>query len=185
MGKMMLKLRQLIAGLITATVLVSSTTLVDAKNPPKGVSSLGAMSCQRIDGNYKVINQDFPVGLQIFRGIATFNVGNYTNGISKNFTGSVVCRLTEAGQRPRYKTLNLALGIADNHNYVNGSVVRLSIYRDGNSYKYQDVMKGQLVRLPIDVTNVRSIALEVECLKGSVGRDNECPELIFFQDTLQ
>ena len=44
----MLKLRQLIAGLMTATVLVCSTTLVDAKNPPKGVSSLSAMSCQRI-----------------------------------------------------------------------------------------------------------------------------------------
>lgn len=68
---------------------------------------------------------------------------------------------------------------------VNGSIVRLSIYRDGNSYKYQDVMKGQLLRLPIDVTNVRSIALEVECLKVSSNDNNACPALIFFQDTLQ
>ena len=46
-------------------------------------------------------------------------------------------------------------------------------------------MKGQLLRLPIDVTNVRSIALEVECLKVSSNDNNACPALIFFQDTLQ
>lgn len=182
----MLKLRQLIAGLMTATVLVSSTTLVDAKNPPKGVSSLGAMSCQKIgNGNYVAINEDFPVGLQIFKSVARFYTGRNGYYIEKNDTAQIVCRLAEAGQRPRYKTLNLAFGVADNHSLVNGSVVRLSIYRDGNSYKYQDVMKGQLLRLPIDVTNVRSIALEVECLKGTVGNENACPALIFFQDTLQ
>lgn len=184
----MLKLRQLIAGLMTATVLVSSTTLVDAKNPPKGVSSLGTMSCQGIEyGNYEVINKDFPVGLQIFKGIAkfsSFSSNNY-DYIYKTRVNQVVCRLAEAGQRPRYKTLNLAFGIADNNDRVNGSVVRLSIYRDGNFYKYQDVMKGQLVRLPIDVTNVRSIALEVECLKGSSKSQDTCPALIFFEDTLQ
>lgn len=181
----MLKLRQLIAGLMTATVLVSSTTLVDAKNPPKGVSSLGTMSCQGIEyGNYEVINEDFPVGLQIFKGIAKFSSNNY-DYIYKTRVNQVVCRLAEAGQRPRYKTLNLAFGIADNNYRVNGSVVRLSIYRDGNFYKYQDVMKGQLVRLPIDVTNVRSIALEVECLKGSSNSQDTCPALIFFEDTLQ
>ena len=182
----MLKLRQLIAALMTATVLVSSTTLVDAKNPPKGVSSLSAMSCQRIEsGNYEAINKDFPVGLQIFKGVAMFGTDSNSIYIYKNKVNQIVCRLAEAGQRPRYKTLNLAFGIADNNYFVNGSVVRLSIYRDGNSYKYQDVMKGQLLRLPIDVTNVRSIALEVECLKGSSNNENTCPALIFFQDTLQ
>ena len=110
----MLKLRQLIAGLITATVLVSSTTLVDAKNPPKGVSSLAAMSCQTIEsGNYQAINKDFPVGLQIFKGIAMFYSSN--EYISKSKVNQVVCRLAEAGQRPRYKTLNLAFGVADNN----------------------------------------------------------------------
>ncbi|MEA5530215.1 hypothetical protein VB638_11570 [Dolichospermum sp. UHCC 0684] len=183
---MMLKLRQLIAALMTATVLVSSTTLVDAKNPPKGVSSLGTMSCQTIEsGNYQAINKDFPVGLQIFKGVAMFSDRNWRSGIYKNNVNQVACRLSEAGQKPRYKTLNLAFGVADNNSLVNGSIVRLSIYRDGNSYKYQDVMKGQLLRLPIDVTNVRSIALEVECLKGSSANENYCPQLIFFQDTLQ
>jgi hypothetical protein len=39
--------------------------------------------------------------------------------------------------------------------------------------------------LPIDVTNVRSIALEVECKRGTVKNKNRCPELIFFQDILE
>ncbi|MBD2627279.1 hypothetical protein [Trichormus variabilis] len=180
----MVKLRQLIAGLMTATVLVSSATSVDAKKKTQGVGSLGEMSCQRIeDGMYEVINQDFPVGLQIFRGIAWFR----TNGdfISKNRTNQVACRLTEAGQKPKYKTLNIAFGIADNNNKANGSLVRLSIYRDGKFYKYQDVTKGELIRWPIDVTNVRSIALEGECLRGSVEYKNSCPALIFFEDSLQ
>ncbi|MBS9391900.1 MAG: hypothetical protein HEQ29_01590 [Dolichospermum sp. LBC05a] len=184
---MMLKLRQLIAALMTATVLVSSTTLVDAKNPPKGVSSLAAMSCQRIeDGLYQAINEDFPVGLQIFKSVAKLLTNAYPgNSIYKNRVNQVVCRLTEAGQRPIYKTLNLSFGIADNNPYVNSTLVRLSIYRDGNFYKYQDVMKGQFLRLPIDVTNVRSIALEGECLKGTSYDEKYCPALIFFQDTLQ
>ena len=175
----MVKLRQLIAGLMTATVLVSSTTPVDAKKKTQGVGSLGEMSCQRIEyGQYKVINQDFPVGMQIFRGIAQFKIG-------KEYTNQVACRLTEAGQRAKYKTLTLAFGIADNHLHANGSLVRLSIYRDGKFYKYQDVTKGEQFRLPIDITGVRSIALEGECLRGSVKNKNACPELIFFEDSLQ
>jgi hypothetical protein len=180
---MMLKLRQLIAGFMTATVLVSSTNLVDAKNPPKGVSSLSAMSCQGIeDGQYRVINEDFPVGLQIFRGVAKLR---YEYNFKKDKTYQVVCRLTEARQRPRYKTLNLAFGIADNHPQANGSLLRLSIYRDGNFYKYQDVTKGQLLRWPIDVTNVRSIALEVQCITESDRVRGFCPDIIFVEDTLQ
>jgi hypothetical protein len=182
----MVKLRQLIAGLMTATVLVSSTTPVDAQKRPVGVGSLGEMSCQGIEnGNYRVINKDFPIRMQIFRGIAKFfNDSDFTI-YTKNNAAQVVCRLTGAGQIPKYRTLNLAFGIADNDKRANGSLVRLSIYRDGNSYKYQDLMKGQLLRLPIDVTNVRSIALEVECLKVSSNDNNACPALIFFQDTLQ
>jgi hypothetical protein len=180
----MVKLRQLIAGLMTATVLVSSTTPVDAQKRSVGVGSLGEMSCQNIeDGKYTVINQDFPVGLQIFRGIAVFRTND--TWILKNKTNQVSCRLTEAGQRAKYKTLNLVFGIADNNRYANGSLVRLSIYRDGKFYKYEDVTKGQLFRSPIDVTNVRSIALEVECLRGSVKTKNACPAIIFFEDTLQ
>jgi hypothetical protein len=183
----MVKLRQLIAGLMTATVLVSSTTPVDAKKKTQGVGSLGEMSCQRIeDGQYKVINQDFPVGMQIFRGIAQFSTRpNGGNWIGKEYTNQVACRLTEAGQRAKYKTLTLAFGIADNHRHANGSLVRLSIYRDGKFYKYQDVTKGEQFRLPIDITGVRSIALEGECLRGSVKNKNACPELIFFEDSLQ
>jgi hypothetical protein len=180
----MVKLRQLIAGLMTATVLVSSTTPVDAQKRSVGVASLGEMSCQNIEkGKYEAINRDFPVGLQMFRGIAKV----YTHGdfIDNEYTSQVVCRITEAGQRSKYKTLNLVFGIADNNKRVNGALVRLSVYRDGNFYKYEDVTKGQLSTLPIDVTNVRSIALEVECKRGTVKNKNQCPELIFFQDILK
>jgi hypothetical protein len=184
---MMLKLRQFIAGLMTATVLVSSTTSVDAKNPPKGVGSLGAMSCQRTGGqDYQVINEDFPVGLQIFRGIARFS-GSWEYGQRGIDTNSkpVVCRLTQTGQKSIYKTLNLAFGIADNNKLSDDAIVRLSIYKNGNFYKYQDISKGQLLRWTIDVKNIRSIALEVECLKESSKGRNVCPALIFFEDTLQ
>ncbi|MFM6015429.1 MAG: hypothetical protein ACKPCG_06440 [Dolichospermum sp.] len=181
----MLKIRQCIAGLMAATVLVSSTTPADAKKKTQGVGSLGEMSCQNIeDGRYDVINRDFPVGLQIFRGIAMFR-DRTGDRISKNLTNQVACRLTEAGQKPTYKTLNLAFAIDDNNDYANGSLVRLSIYQDGKFYKYQDVTKGEQFRLPIDITSVRSIALEAECLRGSVRNKNTCPALIFFEDSLQ
>ncbi|MDB9476524.1 hypothetical protein [Dolichospermum circinale] len=181
----MVKLRQLIAGLMTATVLVSSTTPVDAQKRPVGVGSLGEMSCQGIEyGRYKATNKDFPIGLQIFRGIAIFST-NHRDWIGKQETNQVACRLTEAGQKAKYKTLNLAFGIADNNRHAQGSLVRLSIYRDGNFYQYKDVTKGQLLSWPIDVRNVRSIALEAECLRGSTINNNTCPPIIFFEDTLQ
>ena len=181
----MVKLRQLIAGLMTATVLVSSTTPVDAQKRSTGVGSLGEMSCQTAgEGHYKVINKDFPIALQILRGIAKFTVGPGTL-IYKNKTGQVVCRVTEAGQRSVYKTLNLKFGIADNGRYADGALVRLSIYRDGNFHRYEDITKGKIFILPIDISNVRSIALEAECLRGGVKSKDHCPELIFFEDILE
>jgi hypothetical protein len=185
----MVKLRQLIAGLMTATVLVSSTTPVDAKKKTQGVGSLGEMSCQRIEnGRYEAINEDFPVGLQIFRGVGNFHSRGDARGfryINKNDTTQVACRITEAGQRSKYKTLTLAFAIADNHKYANGTIVRLSIYRDGNFYKYEDITKGQQFHIPIDVTKIRSIALEAECLRGTSYDKKYCPPIIFFEDSLQ
>jgi hypothetical protein len=81
--------------------------------------------------------------------------------------------------------LNLKFGIADNGRYADGALVRLSIYRDGNFHRYEDITKGKIFILPIDISNVRSIALEAECLRGGVKSKDHCPELIFFEDILE
>ncbi len=182
----MMKFSQSIAGLITATVLLSSAASVDAQNNTRSVGSLATMSCQTIgDARYETINTDFPIARQIFRGIARLSNRPRRFISGKRDAPQVVCRLAEAGQRPRYKTLSLAFGIADNNQHShNSTLLRLSIYRDGNFYKYQDILRGQPIQLPIDVTNVRSIALEAECMRGTQPFDL-CPEIIFFEDTLE
>ncbi|MEG4504486.1 hypothetical protein QUA81_10225 [Microcoleus sp. F6_B4] len=174
-------LRKSISVVLAVAVLTLATDLVQAQRQrPRGAGSLGEMKCQQIkEGNYSAINEDIPIGLEIFRAVAY--LGNarwiYDRPIQ------VACRLAAPGEKPRFKTLTLAFGLPDNHPYPKGALVRLSVYKDGNFFDYKDVTFGQQILWPINVTNVRSIALEGEC-KRSSERSSSCPAIYFYQDIL-
>lgn len=177
--------RKSLSVVLTVAVLTLATDLVQAqRRRPPGTASLGEMNCQGINGGtYEVINQDIPIGLEIFRAVAYF--GNRPqSSIGKGRLEQVACRLAEPGQKPRFKTLTLGFGFSDNSSksYDNGALVRLTIYKDGNFADYRDVTFGQKLLLPINVTNVRSIALEGECKRSPI---NNCPVLYIYQDILE
>ncbi|MEG4806887.1 hypothetical protein QUA82_07470 [Microcoleus sp. F8-D3] len=171
--------RKSISVVLAVAVLTLATDLVQAQRRRPGTSSLGEMNCQKIKGGaYEVINRDIPIGLEIFRSVAS--LGDNSNYMAN--TTQVACRLASPGEKPKFRTLTLAFGLPDNSPYSKGALVRLSIYKDGNFADYKDVTFGQKIFLPINVTNVRSIALEGECKRSLKGN---CPALYFYQDILE
>ncbi len=171
-------------------LLVSDNRLVEAQRRPPGVFSLGEMGCREIEGNrYSPMNQDIPIGFEIYRAIGVFG-NDYGWGFSnKQPSRKTACRLTSNGEKPKFKTLTLAVGFNDNNSNSKGSLARLSIYKDGKSEKYIDISQGQKFLMAIDVRNTRSIGLELECLRNTSAREgaysNVCPPLYFFEDVLE
>jgi hypothetical protein len=163
-----------------ASLLIASNHPVDAqKKRPTGVASLAEMSCQSIKGkNYEATNQDIPVGLEVFRAVGLLHWMGL-NGVTQ-----VACRLAQPKEKPKYKTLTLAFGFHDGDQSIDGSTVRLSLYRDGQAYGYKDISKGEKLLWQVDVMGTRSLAIETECIRGG-GSQNFCPTLFFFEDTLK
>jgi hypothetical protein len=178
--KTMTKMQRLISGFLTVAVLALATDLVQAqRRRPPGTASLGEMKCQQIKGGvYNAINEDIPIGLEIYRAVAY--LGNA--GWIYDRPVQVACRLAAPGEKPKFKTLTLAFGLPDN--VSKGALVRLSIYKDGNFVGNKDVTSGEKLLWPINVTNVRSIALEGECKRPSE-RSSSCPAIYFYQDILE
>lgn len=177
-------LRKSISFVLAVAVLALAKDLVQAqRRRPPGTASLGEMNCQTIKGGrYELINQDLSIGLEIFKAVAYLG---HWNGkfLSPNDSTQVACRLAAPGEKPKFKTLTLAFGLPDNNDFSRGSLVRLSIYKDGNFFEYRDVTFGQKLVWPINVTNVRSIALEGECKRSSSSR--ACAAIYFYQEILE
>ncbi|MEG4918033.1 hypothetical protein [Microcoleus sp. B7-D4] len=178
-------LRKSISIVLAVVVLTLATDLVQAQRRRPGTASLGEMNCQGINGGrYEAINEDVSIGLEIFRALAYITKGGHFSIGLKNESAQVACRLAAPGEKPKFRTLTLGFGFSDNHKdgtSRQGALVRLSIYKDGNFFEYRDVTFGQKLVWPINVTNVRSIALEAECKRTS----QNCPVLYIFQDILE
>jgi len=181
--KTMTKMQRLISGFLTVAVLALATDLVQAqRRRPPGTASLGEMKCQKIKGGaYEVINEDIPIALEIFKAVAYLGDWN-GKAIDQKYPIQVACRLAAPGEKPKFKTLTLAFGFPDNHTSSKGALVRLSVYKDGNFAGYKDVTFAQQLLWPINVANVRSIALEGECKRSS---GSSCPAIYFYQDILE
>jgi len=167
-------------------------------------TSLGQMECLTLGdaGNYRPINMNITIRRQVFRAVAYLHGQRpyFMSGRKGVLTGApagVACSLATPTERPRFRTLTLAFGFASNGyelDYVEArpeTALRLSIYKDGDFQGSQIIRDGDAFRLPIDVTNTRSIALEAECLRGGRGLTSygngveECPVLYFFEDVLE
>lgn len=171
-----MNLCKVVSGLLTATILVSTASNVQAQSrrPPR-TASLGELGCLEVQNAfwYQAINKDIPVGREIFRAIST-------TGYIQSSTFEITCRLSAPNEKPKFKTLTLALGLSDLDKKYQGATIRVSVYRDGNFYQSQTVTFGEKLLWPIDVSNARSLSLEAECIRGRT-----CPPLYFFEDVLE
>lgn len=171
------------AGFFAACLYSLGALSASAQRPP-GVASLGEMPCQGVQGGggYRAINDDVVIGLEVFRSVARLSEGGGVyDYIDEDVATRVACRIASHNETPRYRTLSLAFGIADGNEYAsNGEVTRLSIYLNGNFYGYRDVVKGNQLLWSVNVTNVRSVALEARCL-----RNEPCGGIFFVEDILE
>lgn len=179
-----MKLIKIIAGIVLTSMMLSTNSSPKAQRPTSQTASLAQMSCQGINrnDNYSAKNQDVPVGLEMFRAVASLNAYRYGDWITKEEPVKVVCRLAAAGQSPKYRTLTLAFGLSDKARYLSGSTVRLAIYKDGNLFEYKDITAGEKLLWNIDVSGTRSLAMKATCLRS---RNGYCPEIYFFEDILE
>ena len=178
---------------LATALLISTASDAQAQNRKKsGVASLGEMGCITVQGvgGYSSINQDVPVGLEIFRAFAV--LGKATSALLDPVVGipsdkplQVSCRLAAVNAAPQFKTLNLSFGFSQKSDLLDGSViVRLAIYKDGNFYGEQTITSGDKLTWPIDIKNTRSLALEAQCVRRKQNADS-CPNIWFFEDTLR
>lgn len=183
-----MRFKRIISTLLATTALISTTTLAQAQRRPSGVASLAEMVCRTMSGGSDgralyPINQDFAIGFEVFTAVAMLGSHPVTPTIDRDKPTQVACRLSSSSQNTQYRTLSLAFGIPDNNGFADPSeVTRLSIYLNGEFYRYQDVVKGEKYFLSIDVENVRSVGLEARCLSNN---DRYCGAIYFFEDILE
>ena len=104
-----------------------------------------------------------------------------SNYIRSDIPASAACRITPSGSKPRFRTLRLAFGINNGNSYAkNNSLIKLTVFLDGNAMGSQEMAKGEQKFWLVNVTNVRSVALRADCLS----RDT-CPSVVFVQTLLE
>lgn len=180
-----------LSSLILATLFLDTGNLVYAQARRPGVTSLAELECQQIThrATFRAINEDLSVGFEVFRAVAFLAGNSRFEGvkgvnITKEDGTKVACRLAAPGENPRFKTLTLSIAIPDNNAHSDGTVSRLSIYKDGQFYEYKDLTAGQKILWVIDVTNTRSIGLEGQCIRA-YKNTGVCPAIYFFEDLLE
>jgi hypothetical protein len=173
-----------LSSLILATLFLDTGNLVYAQARRSGVISLGELGCKEIEGRggYSPINEDVSLGFELFRAVGFFGGGDRSIA-SRGKESKVACRLAGPGENPRFKTLTLSIGFPENHYLAQGSLTRLSIYKDGQFYEYRDLAMGQKVLWVIDVTNTRTLGLHGECIRESPR--GKCTGIYFFEDLLE
>jgi len=174
---------------VTSFVLLSPISLEaqsrSGRRQPSQVS-LVDMKCQKYSGeyNYQPANIDVPIGRQVFRAIGW--IGELSNFGGTPIMGpgisGIACRLAKSDESPRFRTLTLTFGFSDRWDIERKAEFR--IYKDGKLYTTETIEKGDPIRLPIDITNTRSLSFEAECEKRP-GQYINCPAIFFLEDILE
>lgn len=71
----------------------------------------------------------------------------------------ITCRIRPAGSQPKFKTLRLAFGIADNSNA--DKPVDVNVYLDGNLAASKSLSVSEASLIILDVSKVSSVAIEI------------------------
>lgn len=71
----------------------------------------------------------------------------------------ITCRIRPAGSQPKFKTLRLAFGIADNSSA--NKPVDVNVYLDGNLADSRSLSVSEASLIILDVSKVSSVAIEI------------------------
>ncbi|MCT7952876.1 hypothetical protein NG798_24045 [Ancylothrix sp. C2] len=151
---------------VGAMCLVFAGVAEQAAQGQQRTTSLFSSSCVKSGGWMQSNQQDISIGRQAFTQI--FIIGN-SNSL-------ITCRIRPAGSQPRFKTLRLAFGIADNRRANQPATV--NVYLDGNLAASRTVSAGEKSLVILDVSRISSVAIEVPA-------DNYSQKVSFVQALLE
>lgn len=122
-------------------------------------TSLFSTSCvQR--GYMGSSQQDISIGRQVFTEIFYFRDNTYSGKSDLLLT----CRIRPAGSQPRFKTLRLAFGIADDERANEQATV--NVYLDGSIATSRTLSVGEKSLVILDVSRVSNVAIEIPQTDG-------------------
>ncbi|EDX74181.1 hypothetical protein MC7420_4166 [Coleofasciculus chthonoplastes PCC 7420] len=155
--------RLLSTGMLSLMLGILGGQVAEAQRPVHLLST----TCVTTRGSsWRSESQDVAIGREVYTSVMYIWDG-----------GGFSCRLKTANSVPQYQTLNLGFGLQDGSRNSDDAV--LSVYLDGNQVGSRSISRGQAKIWVIDVTNARSVALEVTCPSGS------CSSLVrFFEASL-
>ncbi|MFB2970623.1 hypothetical protein ACE1CD_16770 [Aerosakkonema sp. BLCC-F183] len=118
-------------------------------------TSLFSTGCVRRGSIMDSSQQDISIGRQVFTEIFYFR---NNNGYGEKSDLLLTCRIRPAGSQPRFKTLRLAFGIADDQRANEQATV--NVYLDGNMATSRTLSVGEKSLVILDVSRVSSVAIE-------------------------
>lgn len=113
--------------------------------------------CVGRGGQWQEMNRDVSVGRELLTTVM------YMKPYSFNTPAAFTCRITPVGSASRFKTLQLSFGMGDT---ASNPTLIVNVWLDGNQVGSRSVSPGQAKSWPIDVTNAKSLAVEVSCSRS-------------------
>ncbi|HAZ44830.1 MAG TPA: hypothetical protein DCZ55_10220 [Cyanobacteria bacterium UBA11371] len=104
-------------------------------------------------GRFRYDETNIAIGRAVYRSLMHLN--------PSNGSAAVTCRIKDEDEQPKFKTLELGLGMLDADAGSPGNIV--NIYLDGRQAETRTVNPGQTASLSLDVSNVSNVAIEATC----------------------
>lgn len=105
-------------------------------------------------GRWSDRNIDVAIGRAVYKSFMNLN--------PSNGSATVTCRIRDDDEtRPRYKTLELGLGMLDRDTASPATII--NVYLDGRQSGTRTISPGEAASLSFDVTNVNNVAIEATC----------------------
>ncbi len=146
-GKM--KLIRKIAAVGTICLVFAGSAWQAAQGQQR-TTSLFSSSCVT-QGDMGSSQRDISIGRQVFTQIFYMD----------DEDSLITCRIRPAGSQPKFKTLRLAFGIADNRSANKPVPVNVNVYLDGNLAASRSLSVSEASLLILDVSKVSSVAIEI------------------------
>lgn len=126
------------------------------------------------------IGQEVVTAVAILRGTSEY--------ISNKTPAGVACLIASPDSNAQFRKLKLIFGINNTSQYTgaanDSAVLGLTVYLDQQKVGSKEVKRGEKQSWAIDVTKVKNIALEAECIKTQRG-GSVCPPIVFAQADLE
>lgn len=103
-------------------------------------------------GYWDNATRNISINRELFTQISEMRVWNQDSSL-------VTCRIRPAGSAPKFKTLRLAFGIADDARLPDS--LEVNVYLNGNKAESRTISRGDKALILLDVTQASSVAIEV------------------------